>query len=299
MALQLWTSPVTGYRRIGTRVREIRAMFENDVTVRSIYEPLRACISSSDAAEMAQLLDERGFDVAGVKDVDGQAPITRFVTAEALRNGGIVDDHAVAIAAGDLLADATPLAKIFSILAIRQYSFVLADAVVAGIVTRADLNKPPARIYLFGLVSLIEMHLVFWIRREFGGTWKQHLTAPRIEAATKLFELRREKRQELDLCECLQICDKADLIVSQEKLRALFGIESKKTGRKTFARIQTLRDLLAHGQATLTEGGTWEDVINVVAWMEQALDKSDREVDNLASEAGANYVDKFWSPSVD
>jgi hypothetical protein len=276
-------------------VREIQVMFERGVTVRSIYEPLKACLADEDATEMAQLLDERGFDVAGVKDDNDS--ITHFVTADALRGGGNVQDHAVPIAAGDLIADGTPLARIFSVLATRPYSFVLVGAKVAGIVTRADLNKPPARIYLFGLVSLIEMHMVFWIRREFGETCREHLKAPRIEAATRLFELRREKRQELDLCECLQICDKADLIVSQDKLRALFGIESKNTGRKIFDRIQTLRDLLAHGQTTLTEGGTWEDVINVVAWMEQALEKSDNEVEKLANEAGANYVDKFWSAS--
>lgn len=271
-------------------------MFERDITVRSIYEPLKACEAQANASDMAQLLDERGFDVAGVKDIDTDS-VTRFVTAEALRSGGKVQDHAVVIPVSDLIADATPLAKLFPLLATRPYSFVLAGAAVAGIVTRADLNKPPPRIFLFGLVSLIEMHLVFWIRREFGNAWKEHLKAPRIEAATKLFDLRREKHQELDLCECLQICDKADLIISHDKLRELFGIEAKNAGRKVLGRIQTLRDLLAHGQASLTEGGTWEDVINAVAWMEQALDRSDTEVEKFANEAGANYVDKFWSAS--
>ncbi len=56
MGHQLWTSPLTGYRRTGTRVREIRLMFEQDVTVRSIYEPLKACPADEPAEAMLQLL---------------------------------------------------------------------------------------------------------------------------------------------------------------------------------------------------------------------------------------------------
>src|SRR4051794_11832878 len=92
MTKQLWASPLTGYRRTGTRVTEIRLMFERDVTVRSVYEPLRACPAEANAAEMAGLLNERGFDVAGVKETDSDA-IKRFVTAESLRGGGQVGDR--------------------------------------------------------------------------------------------------------------------------------------------------------------------------------------------------------------
>src|SRR6476469_3993189 len=96
MGCQLWTSPVTGYRRTGTRVREIRAMFETGITVRSIYEPLKACFANADARETAQLLDPRGFDGVGVKDTEKGA-ITCFGLADVLRKGGIVQDHAETI----------------------------------------------------------------------------------------------------------------------------------------------------------------------------------------------------------
>src|SRR5437016_1155164 len=232
MAYQLWTSPVTGYRRTGTRVREIRALFESGITVRSICEPLKACLAEANATEMAELLDERGFDIAGVNEEQSNQSTTRFVSSIALKKGGIVRDHAEDIVVGDLISEATPLAKIFSLLERRSSSFVLVGGTVAGIVTRADLNKPPVRIYVFGLVSLLEMHLVFWIRREFGDGWMKYLKESRLDAARKLFEQRRDKHQELDLCECLQICDKADLIISQDKLRELFGIQSNTAGRK-------------------------------------------------------------------
>src|SRR5690242_11577513 len=132
MGYQLWTSSITGYRRTGTRVSEIRRLFETDVTVRSIYEPLKACLAEADAPEMAKLLDERGFDVAGVKEPDLDL-ITRFVTAASLKGGGNVRDHAMDITIDNLIADGTSLARAFSILRTREYSFVIVDESVAGI----------------------------------------------------------------------------------------------------------------------------------------------------------------------
>lgn len=295
MAIQLWTSPITGYRRRGTSVSEVRTLFETGVTVCSIYEPLRACPAQASALEMAALMREHSFDVAGVKE-DKQS-ITRFVTAVSLEQGGIVADHSKDIAVEHLISDATPMPKTFELLGQRAYAFVLVGREVAGIVTRADLNKPPARIYVFGLVSLLEMHLLFWIRKEFGDDWVNHLKKDRLKMAQELFDKRRAQRQELDLCECLQICDKADLIVSQETLRNRFGIDSKTAGRRIFGRIQTLRDLLAHSHPSVKQGGTWEKLIETVVWVDRTLQRSDVEIERLASETSRNYVEQFWSAS--
>ena len=122
---------------MGTRVKEVRTLFDKDVTMRCIYEPLRACPADADALEMAVLLEERGFDVAGVKEPDSDS-ITRFVNAASLKMGGYVRDRAVNIAIENLVADATSLAEVFSILGRREYSFVLVDADVF-----ADLRSRP------------------------------------------------------------------------------------------------------------------------------------------------------------
>ena len=80
---------------------------------------------------------------------------------------GCVKDHLQTIRPDDLISDSTELADLFKVLGIRPSVFVLAGSAVTGIVTRADLNKPPLRIYLFGLISLLEMHLLYWVRSEF------------------------------------------------------------------------------------------------------------------------------------
>ncbi|MGH8095536.1 MAG: hypothetical protein ACREIF_19060 [Chthoniobacterales bacterium] len=295
MGYELWTSPLTGYRRVGTRVREIRDMFEGSITVRSIYEPLKACRAGDSAEEIHRLLVQRGFDVAGVKD-DGTDAIRLFIAAESLRAGGRVSDHAMPIPIHVLISDSTPLREIFGILGKQTYAFVLSGTVLAGIVTRADLNKPPARIYIFALVSLLEMHLVFWIRKTFGENWTRLLAESRLDLANKLFEERRRNHQELDLCECLQICDKADLVLSDEALRVMFVVPSKNAGKRLFKRAQSLRDLLAHGQANLSEDTTWEKISSTIGWLECALARSDTEIEDAAVKAGRHYVEQFWEP---
>lgn len=43
MGYELWTSPITGYRRKGTRFSELRAVIGAGVQARSIFEPLQCC----------------------------------------------------------------------------------------------------------------------------------------------------------------------------------------------------------------------------------------------------------------
>ena len=209
MGYQLWTSPITGYRRKGTRLSELRSLIEAGITARAILEPLQSCPAHAPALEIAHMLHERDFDLAGVQEKkDG--PVIGFVTTQSLKEG-IIRNHLTPLIAEHLISDATPLLSVLSVLKKKRYSFVLVGKGVKGIVTRADLNKPPLRIYLFGLVSLLEMHLGFWARAEYPGeTWENQIGPARLKAAKKLQKERLACEQELNLFDCLQFCDKRD-----------------------------------------------------------------------------------------
>src|SRR5258706_16219777 len=160
MAEQLWTSSITGYRRTGTRLSELRSLLGAGITARAILEPLQSCPADVSAIEMANLLKQKDFDVAGVQSERG-GRVIGLVTREALTRG-TVRDHLTPISAEHLVSEATPLPGLLATLRDRPHAFVLVGAEVRGIVTRADLNKPPVRVYLFRLVSLLEIHLHFW-----------------------------------------------------------------------------------------------------------------------------------------
>ena len=228
---------------------------------------------------------QRDWDIAGVIGAP-DTPVIGFVERESLRTG-TVGDHVKQITVGDLIADSSPLPTIFAILKERQRVLVLKGSQVSGIVTQAALNKPPVRIYLFGLVSLLEMHLAFWVQTAYpDDTWKERLNGDRIEMAMKLYSKRRSRNGEITLLQCLQSCDKRDLVLCREELREHLLIESKTKGKRMLERAEDLRNELAHSQADLASHASWPELIGLVEEIEAAVDQSDSAVEAEAQASG-------------
>jgi hypothetical protein len=281
MGYQLWTSPVTGYRRTGTRLRELRSLFESGITARAILEPLLSCPSGANAIEFAKILHDRDFDVAGVQE-DPQGHVIGFIFRDSLQDG-IVRNHLNKMTAEHLISDATPLASLLSIFKTKEHVFVLVGQHVGGIITRADLNKPPVRVYLFGLISLLDMHLTYWVKDAYpNDDWKEKLSDRRLKNAEKLLADRQSRKQQTDLVDCLQFCDKRDLLLAHENVRNSLRLGEKNTAEKRLVQAEKLRDLLAHSQQDLTEGSSWVGVIEVVEWIETVVHTSDDLVEKNA-----------------
>jgi hypothetical protein len=68
MGYQFWVSPITGYRRKGTKFKALKKIFIDNVTAKTIYEPLLCCPAVSRAEHAKDALRIREFDVAGVKE---------------------------------------------------------------------------------------------------------------------------------------------------------------------------------------------------------------------------------------
>ena len=281
MGYQLWTSPTTGYRRTGTRLRELRNLFESGITARAILEPLLSCPSGANAIEVSKILHDMDFDVGGVQE-DPRGHVIGFVYRESLKDG-IVRDHLNKMTAEHLISDSTPLASLLSILKTKEHVFVLVGQHVEGIITRADLNKPPVRVYLFGLISLLEMHLTYWVKDAYpNDDWKEKLSDSRLKNAEELLAKRESRNQQTDLVDCLQFCDKRDLIIVRESVRNSLCLADKNSAKKRLVRAEELRNLLAHSQQDLTQGSSWEEVIEVVEWVETVVYTSDDLVEKNA-----------------
>ena len=160
MGYQLWTSPITGYRRTGTRLSDVRTLFEAGITTRAIFEPLKSCRANDDVIPVIEIMRQRDFDVLGVLE-SKNTPIKGYVLRSDLTTGK-VRDYIKIIAPNILIAESAPIADLFRLLQQNSFLFVLNKTKIEGIVTQADLNKPPVRVYIFGLISLLEMHMGFW-----------------------------------------------------------------------------------------------------------------------------------------
>lgn len=282
MARQLWISQSTGYRRKGTQFDEIRNLLNSGITAKVVFEPLFSCLSGTRAEDAAEALLTNDFDIAGVRE-GASASVVGFVQSTSLGQG-VVGDYVQVIGPSHLITDATSARELLRVMKMREFSFVLVGSEVEGIVTRADLNKPPVRIYLFSLISLLEMHLDYWLHHLYGDeTWKEALGRKRREAAEGLLKERRVRNHEISLVECLQMCDKRDLLVANSGWRKRLGLGNKTNAERLLKRAEDLRNNVAHSQHDLAKGTSWDEVIEIVEQVERFLEASDRQVANVTA----------------
>lgn len=278
MGYELWQSKRAGLRRRGTSLKDLRHLFEQQINVDCLYEPLKSCLQNDDGIYVSSEMQRLHYDVIGVRQDKGQPVLQKLLRIDI--GAGKCNSFSRPIEPNEILANSTPLFELLTVLQERAFSFVLVGSTIEGIVTRADLQKPPVRIMLFGLVSLLDMHLSYWIRHLFPNeTWRQHLSEGRLRKAMELCDARRRGNEEIDELDCLQLCDKRSLAESSAGLREKFGWDSDEEAVNFLKAMERTRDRLAHSQFDLETGSSWGDIIENVHSIESALSRSDAALD--------------------
>ncbi|TCT43829.1 hypothetical protein EDB29_101637 [Vibrio crassostreae] len=288
MGYQLWMSPVTGYRRNGTRFSALKKIFIDSVTVRDIYEPLLCCRVDDPSGHVKETLMQRQFDSAGVIDQDKK--VIGYVNTLDLKDGTI-DQYLIDIKLEQVISDSTPLASLLSVLQVNDFLYVNHGAKIVGIITKADLNKPLVRVYVFGMLSLFEMHLNSWIRYEYPDNgWQDHISEQRLGKAQETYELRKKDNQDLSLIDCLQLADKRDLLARSKEFKARFGF--KKKGLERFIRYaEQIRNEIAHSQDSIIASLPWDNFVNVLEDVDRFLTESDQLIENEAKAGAVDFVE--------
>lgn len=246
--------------KAASRFASLHALFDESVRAWHLMEALLCIPANATHAEAHARMDRDHLDVVGVER-DGAA-VGWWARAT---------DAWTPFAAADLMADSASLKDALTVLETRERFFVLARNRVVGIVTRADLQKPPFHLYCFGVVALLEMRLLELIRDAYApDAWQARLTPGRVDACRRVFDERRMRSEETELLDCLQLADKRDLIAAHDQLRARLGFDSKRAVERVLDEAEKLRNLLAHGH-NLDNGRSWLEVIGVVRSVERLL----------------------------
>jgi hypothetical protein len=138
---------------------------------------------------------------------------------------------------------------------------------VGGIITRADLQKPPVRMWLFGIVTLIEMRFAELIERHCpADTWKKYLSEGRLQKAQTLLQERSRRNQGLELFDCLQFADKGQIVARNEDIRQQTIFNSRNQADTAVKNLEQLRNNLAHAQDTLAD---WDTIMQLCQFMNQ------------------------------
>lgn len=260
-------------RRIDRVVRgrtDLLALFEHEIRAEHISESLHSCNDTDPAPEAFARMESKGFDVLGIRrESEGRSVMYGYVRRQDL-SGGLCEQYVRPFTAAELIADATPLVDAMGVLKDQERVFTIGRT-VHGILTRADLQKAPVRLLLFGLVSALETAMLEEIRREYPETaWSQHVSRGRLAAAITLLEQRRQRNEEIDLADCLQLCDKRSILIRSKEHRERLGFPSKRAAEETLVAIERLRDRLAHSQ-DLVAGSDWPTVLSLVERMEELV----------------------------
>lgn len=247
--------------------RNIRRVFQEMFCVKEIAEGLHSFDDTADCEHVKTIMVAEGLDVVGVRH---NGTIAAYVEQSDLRSGCCrevmrpLDDAKV-------VADTLPLAALILRLKDQPRLFVLAFGEVGGVVNRCDIQKPPGRMWLFGMITLLEMRFSRMIEQWCpGDSWTTYLSEGRLEKAEQLLAHRRTRNQHLSLADCLQFADKISIIARNTQLRSLTRFQSKREIEEIGKQLENLRNSLAHSQDIVAND--WETIVALAERLDSVLD---------------------------
>lgn len=208
---------------------------------------------------MCAILDKKDFDLVGVRR---HGTVCGYARRSELGEGHL-GDYLHSFTPDDLVADTDSLQKVIHSLGINGRCFVKVLGEAGAIVTLSDLEKPPVRRFLFGMITIFEMRVTRGIRMYFPGeSWRENASPGRLAKAEALWQERRRRNSPADLLDCLQFSDRGQLLLRIPKVLEVLqgmGIPSKRVALKAFQELETLRNNLAHSQQIIPE--SWERIV--------------------------------------
>ena len=242
--------------------------FVKAFTAKDIAEPLRSFDSEKKASSIAGKMKKLDLYVAGVRK-DG---FVHGYILPADLEGSTLEKCARRFRKDQVLDGEVSLSEVIHVLTRHNHCFVSLLGSIAGIITRSDIQKPLVRMWLFGMITLIEMNFVERIRETWPDEgWSGLLSRSRLEKAQKLLDERRRRKQYCDLLDCLQFSDKARIIIEDAQQLAELGFKSKRIAKQVSKELESLRNNLAHAQDIVTHD--WPQIARMAKRFEKLLSR--------------------------
>jgi hypothetical protein len=253
-----------------TQSSRLRRLFLEGFSAMDVAEPLVSFDDYAKASDVQQFMQDKGFNLVGVRQ---NGLVEGYVRRKDLTSGTCGDHFHPFTPDDDLVPDTANLIDVVKSLAINQQCFVTILDRVGAIITLTDLEKPPMRMFLFGMITMIEMTMTEILRQRYAdNSWQELLSDKRIALAKKLQEERNRRGQQVELLDCLQFGDKGWIITYDEELRKSLGHKSRNETRKAVKEFETLRNNLAHTQEIIPSG--WQRIVIACSRWEDNLENT-------------------------
>ncbi len=244
----------------------LRVLFLESFSAADIAEPLASFDAGASASEVRAVMERCRYKVAGIRR-DGR--IQGYVRCEQLGDA-TCGECMSPFAEGEVVPASTGLPDLVMLLRDRPWIFVTVLGQVGGIVTKTDFEKPPVRMWLFGMITIIEMSLTQLIEEAYpDGQWRDCLPEGRLQKAETLLQERQRRSQSLDLLDCLQFSDRGQIVLRNEGLRTKAGFVSRTRGEQTVKELEALRNNLAHSQDIVA--CDWDTIVKMAENLDKVL----------------------------
>lgn len=239
--------------------------FAGSFTALDVADPLRSFDTEKNSDEVLKVMSDNSLDVVCLRS---HGLIRGYVCRGDL-TGGSCGEQMRPFRTGQVIAGDDSLTEVVRVLTLHEYAFVSTLDEVVGCISRGCVNKPVARMWLFGIITLTEMEMVRLIAEYFpDDTWKSHISPGRMEKAATLQQERQRRDQQSSLIDCLQFSDKAQILMLKPEVRSLFGFPSKNAAVAAIKQLESLRNNLAHAQDIVTHD--WAAIARIASRIEDA-----------------------------
>lgn len=214
-------------------------------SARDIAESLLSFDSETPVEKAANAFNYHKQSVASIR-ISGK--IQGYLKRDGIK-GEVCGDSMCHYTVDQVIRGTDSLSDVIHVLTRHDYCFVSILGEVSGVITRDDINKPQVRMWLFGLVTMIELGITQLIERIFPReSWRGTLSKGRLEKAEKIWEERKRRNLHCQLIECLQLSDKAGILIHDKATLEAMGFDSGKQAKKVIKELESLRNHLAHAQ---------------------------------------------------
>ena len=244
----------------------MRRFFHEGFQAADIAQYLVSYDASRPAALVRERMEELEVDIAAIRD-DGF--VVGYVRRGELDDGRCSGQMHACEEERTLASDAR-LHEAIARVDEFDFVFVTAFGDVGGIVSRADLQKPPVRMWLFGLITVLERAFAGIMRTRFPNeAWREHVSRGRQELAEKLLGERLRRNESVDVVDCFQFSDKALVALRDETVREKLSIPSMRAAKQAIKELERLRNALAHSQDIVAE--SWPTVLALAGGLDTVL----------------------------
>lgn len=244
---------------LGFSRRRVQRLFSEAFTAKDIAEPLPSFDGDRLAKAVRALMEDAHIPVAGIRD---RGRVVGYARREDL-SGDTCLDHSRGFSPDQQIYGDANLSDVILVLSRHDYCFVTLLNMVTGVITRTDMEKPIVRMWLFGIITMLEIRFTEVIKEHWPDeSWVEQCSAGRLEKARTLLEERRRRgAQHIELVDCLQLSDKSYLLAQDQHFLRDFGFKSKSQADQAIRAMESLRNNLAHGQSITAQD--WPQIVRM------------------------------------